>query len=117
MNKKPKEIHIGERIKEIFDQTNISITQFAELLHCDRANVYNLFRRKKIDIYRLLEISNILNHNFVEEVCTIYEFSKDMSPSKISFVLEINSVDDKAMKSFLKMMKQLDIKMVREVKD
>jgi len=72
--KNSKEIHIGERIKEIFDQKNISITQFADLLHCDRANVYNIFRRKKIDVDLLLEISNILNHDFVEEVCAKHEY-------------------------------------------
>ena len=117
MKKKLKEICIGERIKEIFDKKNMSITQFAELLHCDRANVYNIFRRKKIDIHLLLEISEILNHNFVEEICSKHGVSKDMSSSKISFVLEINNMNAKSLKIFLKTIKQLEIKTVREEKE
>ena len=115
MKKVSKEICIGERIKEVFDQKKMSVTRFAELLHCDRANVYNLFRRKKIDVYRLLEISKILNHNFVEEICTLYELPEDIPSSRISFVLEINSMDAKALKTFLKTIKQLEIKTIREI--
>ena len=115
--KNAKEIHIGERIKEIFDQKNISITQFADLLHCDRANVYNIFRRKKIDVDLLLEISNILNHDFVEEVCAKHEFSKDLHPSKVYFVLEIHSMDDKLLENLLKTIKQMEIKTIREIRN
>ena len=117
MTRSEKEICIGERIKEIFDKKNMNITQFAELLHCDRANVYNIFRRKKIDIDLLLEISKILNHNFVEEICAKHEFFKEVHSSKISLVLEINSIDTKTLKSLLKTIKQLEIKMIRERKE
>ena len=116
MNKKSKEIHIGERIKEIFKQKNISITRFAEQLHCDRANVYNIFRRKTIDIYLLLKISEILNHNLVEEICARQGLSKDTSSPKIFFVLEVNLEDNQTLKRFLKAIKQLGIKTIREMK-
>ena len=117
MDKESKEIHIGERIREIFNQKNISITRFAEKLNCDRANVYNLFRRKTIDIYRLLEISTILNHNFVEEICAKYGFSEDIPSSTVSVVLEINSMDNKTLKHLLKVIKQLDIKEIPEIEN
>ena len=117
MNKKSKEICIGERIKEIFNKKNMSIAQFAELLHCDRANVYNIFRRKKIDIDLLLEISKILNHNFVEEICAKHSLSKEIPASKISVILEINSIDNKALKRLLKTINQLEIKTIHEIKE
>ena len=117
MREKSKEICIGERIKEIFDKKNMNIAQFAESLHCDRANVYNIFRRKKIDIHLLLEISKILNHNFIEEICAKYKLSKNISSSKISLVLEINSIDAKTLKNLLKSIKQLEIKTIREKND
>jgi len=66
-------------------------------------------RRKTIDIYLLLKISKILNHNLVEEICAKYGIFNDISLPKISFVLEVNLEDDKALKSFLKAIKQLDI--------
>jgi len=116
MNKKPKEICIGERIREIFEKSDISISQFADLLHCDRANVYNLFRRKKIDIELLLEVSEVLNHNFVEEVCAKHGRFKDIFSPKISLVFELNDVDVQTVKTLQKTIKQLKIKMIREVK-
>ena len=95
----------------------MNITQFAELLHCDRANVYNIFRRKKIDIDLLLEISNILNYDFVKEICDKHKFSENIPSSKISLVLEINSMNDKTLKSLLKAIKQLEIKTIHETKE
>ena len=112
-----EEIHIGERIKEIFVQRTVSITRFAELLHCDRANVYNIFRRKKIDIDLLVEISGILNHDFVGEIYQKHEFSKDLPPSKIFLVLEINTVDDKVLGKFLEMVKQMGVRTIREIRE
>ena len=117
MREKSKEICIGERIREIFDKKNMNIAQFAELLHCDRANVYNIFRRKKIDIYLLLEISKILNYDFVKEIYAKHKLPEDISSSKISLVLEINSMNDKTLKSLLKTIKQLEIRTIRKTKE
>ena len=113
MKKNPKKISIGERIREVFDKSNMSIAQFAELLHCDRANIYNVFRRKKIDIYLLLEISKILDHDFIGELCTQYGVTKDISSSKIFLTLEINSMDAKTLNKLLQTIKQLEIKAIR----
>jgi len=115
MKNQPKEICIGERIKEIFDKKEMRISQFAALLHCDRANVYNIFRRKKIDIDLLLEISDILNHNFIEEICA--KHGKNIFSPKTSFVLEINNIDTKTLRILLETIKQLGIKTIREVRD
>jgi len=116
MNKELNKIHFGERIQEVFKQTNMNVSQFARLLGCDRANVYNIFRRKKIDIYLLSKISNILHYNFVEEFSEDYEAPQDTAPVKISFVVEINSIDSETLKILLKLIKQLDIKTIREIK-
>ena len=91
----------------------MSITQFAELLHCDRANVYNIFRRKKIDIYLLSQISKILNHDFVAELCAQYGVAKDIPSSKVFLTLEINSMDAKMLNKLLRSIKQLEVKTVR----
>jgi len=114
MKKPPKEIHIGERIKEVFDKGNLSISQFADLLHCDRTNVYDIFRRKKIDLRLLWEISAALNHNFIEELCAYYGFSKGLPSSKISLVLEIGSMDANMLDKLLKTIGQMDVRAVRE---
>jgi len=109
-----KEIRIGERIREVFDKSNLSISEFAKLLHSDRTDVYNIFRRKKIDLRLLWEISAALNHNFVEELCAHYGFSKDLPSSRISIILEINSMDAKMLDKLLKTIGQMEVRAVRE---
>jgi len=112
---KTKKIAIGERIKEVFDKKDISIAQFAERLSCDRANIYNIFRRKKIDHERLIEISKILQHNFVAESYTKNGYSHK-TVSQITLVLEI-AMDAKMVKNFTKTLKQMEINAVYEAKN
>lgn len=58
---------IGELIKqEVYKQ--MSITQFADAICCQRNNVYNIFNRSKIDTILLKRISEVLNHNFFQDL-------------------------------------------------
>ena len=59
-------IHIGNIIKEIFDQQGLSASSFAKQLCCDRTNVYSIFKRESIDTALLEKISIILNHDFFQ---------------------------------------------------
>ena len=117
MKKPSKEISIGARIKEIFEQSEMSISQFAKLLHCDRSNINNIFRRKKIDIDLLLEISKALNHDFVGETYKKHALSKDISNVKISLVFQLNNIEDKTLKILLKTIKQLEKNAICEIKN
>ena len=58
-------INIGSIIEQVFHEQGRSATWFAEQLHCDRTNVYNIFKRESIDTALLVRISNILQHNFL----------------------------------------------------
>jgi plasmid maintenance system antidote protein VapI len=58
------QIHIGKIIKEKFEQTGRTVTWFAECLHCDRANIYDIYKRSSIDTNLLWNISEILHFNF-----------------------------------------------------
>ena len=115
MSKKQKKLSIGERIKEIFDQRpNISISDFANYLHCTEQNIYNLFRRKKIEIELLIEVSKALDHDFIEEKCVEYGVSRDKPFGKVSIILEINTIDTKKLNALTKLLKQLDIKYIQK---
>lgn len=59
---------IGTIIKQELERQERTITWFASKLHCNRANVYNIFSRNNIDIALLIRISKILNRNFVREI-------------------------------------------------
>ena len=53
-------IEIGKKIKEKFSESNLTINEFAELLNCERTNVYRIFERKSVDSELLCKISKIL---------------------------------------------------------
>ena len=57
-------IHIGSLIEQELRRQERSATWLAGELHCDRTNVYKVFKRKSIDTRLLVDISVILQHNF-----------------------------------------------------
>lgn len=59
-------VHVGSLVKEVFDSQPRSrtITWFARELHCNRSNIYDIFRRPALDTDMLMNISRILNHDF-----------------------------------------------------
>ena len=58
------EVHIGKEIKAELHRQERGVTWLAEKLHCDRTNVYNIFKRQGIHTRLLQRISIILNRNF-----------------------------------------------------
>lgn len=59
---------IGEMIEKEVRKQDIPIKKFAELISCQRNNVYNLFKRSNIDIALLKRISEVLKHNYFQEL-------------------------------------------------
>lgn len=59
-------IHIGKIIETVFQEQGRSPSWFARQLHCNRSNIYNIFKRSSIDTALLLRISKILKHNFIQ---------------------------------------------------
>ena len=58
---------IGKLI-EMEVRKQMSITEFAEKICCQRNNVYDIFNRSKIDTILLKRISEVLNHNFFQDL-------------------------------------------------
>ena len=58
------QIVIGELIKEQFHKSELSVDQFADLIGCNRRNVYKLFLKEDISTDQLKRISKVLNFNF-----------------------------------------------------
>ena len=65
---KPHRIHIGHLIKEVFDEKGISVTEFARRINCARPNVYSIFERYDISVEQLIDISEALDHNFLDDI-------------------------------------------------
>lgn len=62
-----KDFHIGEMIRMEVKRQGLSVDTFGEMIHCARANVYNIFHRENIDVMLLAIISKVLHRNFVLE--------------------------------------------------
>ena len=67
-------IHIGSLIEQELRRQDRSVTWFAAELHCDRTNVYKVFKKKSIDTKLLEDISVILQHNF------FLDYAEDVAP-------------------------------------
>ena len=57
-------IHIGKEIRIELKRQERGVTWLAAKLHCDRTNVYDIFKRQGIDTRLLERISIILHRNF-----------------------------------------------------
>ena len=68
---------IGELIELEVRRQGISITGFAEMICCQRNNVYDIFKRDNIDIKLLKNISTLLNRNFFRELAEAPELITD----------------------------------------
>lgn len=68
MNMMNRNKTIGEIIEQEVRKQQIPITKFAEMICCQRNNVYDIFRRNKIDIILLKKISEVLKRNFFKEL-------------------------------------------------
>lgn len=78
--------HAGERVKEVFDASGLSVSEFARRLHCHRQNVYDIFKRHDIDLSLLQRISKVLEHDFVTE---LYGAKGSKKTLKFSVTVEI----------------------------
>ena len=67
-------IHIGSLIEQELRRQDRSVTWLAGGLHCDRTNVYKVFKKKSIDTKLLEDISVILQHNF------FLDYAEDVAP-------------------------------------
>ena len=63
-----EKLTIGKLIEKEVRKQQIPITEFARLICCQRNNVYDIFKRSKIDIVQLKQISKVLRQNFFKEL-------------------------------------------------
>ena len=77
---KENKFHIGHSIKTVFDEKEMTVSEFARQIHCERTNVYTIFNRPSIDIGLLARISKVLEHNFFADVMNEYGLTEMFSP-------------------------------------
>ena len=66
-------LHIGQLIKAVFDESGMTVSEFARQIHLERSTVYSIFERQSIDTMQLARISLVLKHNFLSDIEQHYE--------------------------------------------
>ncbi len=69
-----KDVHIGQEIERILHDSGMPVTEFAARICCNRKNVYDIFRRKTLQIDHIIRISEVLNYDFIQNC--YYDYTK-----------------------------------------
>ncbi|MBR5912554.1 MAG: hypothetical protein IKZ55_11265 [Bacteroidales bacterium] len=80
-------VHIGQLVKSVFDKSGMTVSELARQLHCERTNVYTIFKRRTVDVELLAMLSIILNHNFLDDAMRLYGLTATFSP-KLNICLD-----------------------------
>ena len=83
-----KDVHIGSEIERVVRERGLAVSRFAELIHCNRTNAYDLFKRKSIDIDMLIRISEVPDYDFIKKV-----YYPDSVQRDIDVHLSVNLTD------------------------
>ena len=62
-----KNLHIGHMIQAEMERQGRSASWLARAIFCERSNVYKLFNRESIPVDQLIRISEILDHDFLQD--------------------------------------------------
>ena len=102
-----QDIHIGRLIKSVFDASGLSVAEFARRINCGRSNIYFIFERSSIDVKQLIDISNALNHNFLNDIATLCGIKPDSDSQPISINLSINDLDKGKVAKLVRFLEEL----------
>ncbi len=64
-----KKVHLGKLIQEFVKENNINSADLARKIGKTRQNVYDLYKRDDIEVKLFLSISEVLQHDFINELC------------------------------------------------
>lgn len=56
---------MGKLIRRHLTESDLSVSEFANAIHKTRTNVYDIFKRKNVDIDLLVTISKVLHFDFI----------------------------------------------------
>lgn len=87
-----KNVHIGNIIKQKFEESHLTMKDFASKINRTRSTVYDIFNRKSIDTDLLLKISEVLKFDFLSEVYIDKEVLSD-NDSRYFLAIEIDHRD------------------------
>lgn len=106
---KPHRIHIGHMIKEVFDESGLSVTEFARRINCARPNVYSIFERYDIGVEQLLDISEALDHNFLDDIQLNSGMDSRLQTRQLNVCLNLEAFSMEKVRQITKFMEELAV--------
>ena len=88
------DFHIGQMIKAVFDESGMTVAEFARQIHTARSNVYFIFERRSIDMEQLLDICDALDHNFLDDIQIHRKMKSSLCPRQVHIELNLDDLDD-----------------------
>ncbi len=61
-------MHIGQHIRDVLEERGHNASWLADMIPCERSNVYNIFKRGSVGIGLLMRISEVLGHDFFADL-------------------------------------------------
>ena len=108
---KPHRIHNGHLIKKVFDEKGISVTEFARRINCARPNVYSIFERYDIGVEQLIDISEALEHNFLDDVQQKSGLKTSLKTQQLDVHLNLKNCPAEKAEQITLLLKELMMKM------
>lgn len=100
-------IHIGQMIKAVFDESGMSVAEFARRIHTARSNVYFIFERPSIDMKQLLDICDALEHNFLDDIQLKNGMKSSLCPRQIHLDLNFDTLNNEKAKQVERLIEEL----------
>ncbi|MCX7728339.1 MAG: helix-turn-helix domain-containing protein, partial [Bacteroidia bacterium] len=105
---------LGEIIREKFEESGLTVTEFAKRIHVSRRSVYEIFQKNSIDTDTLHHISKVLGSDWIVEYFIQkynYKLNKDHAGSehKLTQVLKEYFEDNKRTLNEIKALQHLII--------
>ena len=63
-----QKIHLGKLIQTFVKENNINSADLARKVGKTRQNIYDLYKRDDIEVKLFLTISDVLQHNFINDI-------------------------------------------------
>ena len=86
----------------------MNVSELARQLHCERTNVYTIFKRRTVDVELLAMLSEILNHNFLDDAMRLYGLTATFSP-KLNLSISLDSFTTEKMERLTEMLDELTV--------
>lgn len=102
-----REVHIGKLVKSVFSDSGMSVAELARQLHCERTNVYTIFRRRSVDVELLSRLSKILKHNFLADAMQLYGLFGTLPP-QLNLTIRFDELTDEKVARLKEVLEELN---------